>query len=132
MPVDSKPASPSRLAPARRGPPSETPLGPFRRQSDIKRAGHRLRPCDSRPPPVEPREERPRPSATGLPERDRGVSLMVTFVTATLVMVVVVAVTGAVDRFWVLVPVMLVDFAVTFTVLASITRLLHDDGDPPA
>ena len=54
------------------------------------------------------------------------------FLAATLVMVVAVIVGGLAGRWWVLIPVMLVDFVVTFGVVAAITRLLGDDGEPPA
>jgi hypothetical protein len=57
--------------------------------------------------------------------------LMCVFVAATLVMVGAVIVVGIVDRGWVLVPVMLVDFAITFGVVAYIMRLLADDGEAP-
>jgi hypothetical protein len=72
-----------------------------------------------------------RPSTKdGRPTRpDRGVGLLLAFVTATLVMVVAVAIVAVVDRWWVLVPVMLVDFAVTYAVIAMIARLLCDDGE---
>jgi hypothetical protein len=63
--------------------------------------------------------------------RDRGIGLLLIFVSAMLVMVVAVAVVTVVDRWWVLAPVMLVDFAVTFAVLAAIVRLLRNDGGPP-
>jgi hypothetical protein len=43
-----------------------------------------------------------------------------------------VIVVGIVDRWWVLVPVMIVDFATTFGVVAYIARLLADDGEAPA
>jgi hypothetical protein len=52
---------------------------------------------------------------------------MFVFVAATLVMVTV----GIVDRCWVLAPVMLVDLATTFGVIAYIMRLLADDGEAP-
>jgi hypothetical protein len=57
--------------------------------------------------------------------------LMSVFVAATLVMVTAVIAVGIVDRWWVLVPVMLVDFATTFGVVAYIMRLLADDGEAP-
>ena len=53
------------------------------------------------------------------------------FFAAALIVVVAVVVAGAVDRWWVLVPVMLVDFTVVFGVIATINHLLADDGDPP-
>jgi hypothetical protein len=54
-------------------------------------------------------------------------SALFVFVAATLVMVTV----GIVDRCWVLAPVMLVDLATTFGVVAYITRLFADDGEAP-
>jgi hypothetical protein len=59
-------------------------------------------------------------------------ALLFVFVAATLVMVAAVIVVGIVDRLWVLVPVMLVDFATTFGVVTYILRLLADDGESPA
>ncbi len=55
--------------------------------------------------------------------------LLSVFLAATLVMVTAVIVVGIVDRLWVLVPVMLVDFATTFGVVAYIARLLAGDGE---
>jgi hypothetical protein len=54
---------------------------------------------------------------------------LIIFVAAILLMVVAVVAAGAVDRWWVLAPVMLVDFAVVFGVIVTISRLLDDDGD---
>jgi hypothetical protein len=110
--VDSKPASPSRHAPARRRAPTAA------RPARAERA--------------EPREKRPSSTARSSFGRDRGVDLMLIFVAATLLMVVAVAVVTVVDRWWVLVPVMLVDFAATFAVLTSITSLLGDESGPAA
>jgi hypothetical protein len=42
-------------------------------------------------------------------------------------MVGAVVAIGIVDRSWILVPVMVVDLAVTFCVLAAIAHLLRDD-----
>jgi hypothetical protein len=64
--------------------------------------------------------------------RDGVGALLGVFVAATLVMVTAVIVVGSVDRLWVLVPVMLVDFATTFGVVTYIMRLLADDGESPA
>ena len=58
-------------------------------------------------------------------------ALLLVFVAATLVMVAAVIVVGIVARWWVLVPVMLADFATTVGVVAYITRLLGDDGESP-
>jgi hypothetical protein len=61
--------------------------------------------------------------------RDRGVGLFAIFSAAVLFMVVAIVVVGYVDTWWVLAPVMLIDFAVTIGVLSGIARLLSDDGD---
>lgn len=44
-------------------------------------------------------------------------------------MVAAVSAVGIVNHWWVLIPVMLVDFGVTGVVVAYIMRLLADDGD---
>ena len=68
----------------------------------------------------------------GRPSPRHGVGqLLSVFLAATLVMVVAVIVVGTVDGWWVLVPVMLVDFATTFGVVAYIARMLVDDGESP-
>ena len=55
--------------------------------------------------------------------------MLLAFVVAALVMVVAVAIVAVVGRWWVLVPVILVDFVATFAVIASIVHLLRDGGD---
>jgi hypothetical protein len=70
---------------------------------------------------------RPSPGAGG---SSRGDHLFLVFFAAMIVMVVAVVLVGAVDRMWVLVPVMLVDLTVTFAVLATLVSLLGDDGGP--
>ena len=65
----------------------------------------------------------------GSSDRDRGIELLLAFVVAALVMVVAVAIVAVVGRWWVLVPVILVDFVATFAVIASIVHLLRDGGD---
>jgi hypothetical protein len=73
------------------------------------------------------------PSRREGPSAGAGVGqLLSVFLAATLVMVTAVIVVGIVDRWWVLVPVMLVDFATTFGVVAYLARLLADDGEAPA
>ena len=67
----------------------------------------------------------PRGGAAGL---SRGDQLLLVFFAATIIMVVAVVLVGAVDRLWVLVPVMLVDLGVTFAVVATLVSLLGDDG----
>jgi hypothetical protein len=45
-------------------------------------------------------------------------------------MLVAVVLVGAVHQWWVLVPVMVVDLAVTCAVVTTIVRMLGDDGGP--
>ena len=72
----------------------------------------------------------PHPPMRGRRSAAGGVGqLLSVFLAATLVMVTAVVVVGIVDRLWFLVPVMLVDFATTFGVIAYIARLLSDDGE---
>jgi hypothetical protein len=53
--------------------------------------------------------------------------MLMLFTAALLVVVAVITVVDAVGSFWVLVPVMLFIFAVTYVVIAGINRLLSDD-----
>jgi len=50
------------------------------------------------------------------------------FFVAVLTVVVAVVLVGAVDQWWVLVPVMLVHLVATFGVLVAIVQLLGSDG----
>ena len=64
------------------------------------------------------------------PLRDRGIELMAAFISAMLVMIAMAVVVGMVDAWWVLIPVMATDFAVTAAVLVVVVSLLNDgDGD---
>jgi hypothetical protein len=104
--------------------------------------GHRPRRAGRGPALADPRFRAPLGATRALPHRSHnrrrrsvrdGVgALLLVFVAATLVMVAAVIVVGIVDRLWVLVPVMLVDFATTFGVVTYILRLLADDGESPA
>lgn len=58
--------------------------------------------------------------------------MLFVFLVATLVMVVAVVAVGVVGSWWVLVPVMLVDFVTTGGVIGYIVSLLDDDGESPA
>jgi hypothetical protein len=78
-------------------------------------------PAASAPPRV---EETPGP--------DRGDGMFLIFAAATLLMVVAVVAVTAVNQWWVLIPVMLLDFTITFGVIAAVVLLLKDDGRPRA
>jgi hypothetical protein len=79
------------------------------------------------PPPAPP------VASEGLPARDGrpidGLGSLWMYLFASLAIVGAVVLAGAVDRWWILAPVMCVFFASTFGVLASIMRLLRDSGD---
>ena len=66
-------------------------------------------------------------SSESVPIRDRGISLLAIFTASTLLIVALVCLVGSVDRWWILIPVMAIDLAVTGAVLAVMVRLL-DDG----
>ena len=104
--------------PARRGsarPPStSTPAHP-RRNRDARRPTSPSGPAvaSSEPPQL----------------RDRGITLLTIFTAATLLIVALVWLVGDVDRWWILIPVMAVDLAVTGIVLAAMVRLLDDGSE---
>ena len=91
-------------------------------------------PRPRRPPAPPPSRPRPDPGPPQLPEpdagplRDRGLTLLTVFTLAMLVMIGLAALTAIVGEWWILVPVMTVDLAVTAAVLASLVRLLNS-GD---
>jgi hypothetical protein len=102
-------------------------------------------PGSVRPPrtsrPAHPRRDRDAPQPTSSPTaavpsgepsrlRDRGISLLAIFTAATLLIVALVCLVAGVDRWWILIPVMAVDLAVTGIVLAAMVRLLDDGSEP--
>jgi hypothetical protein len=103
-------AAPRVARPARTSSPARSRLRPDH---------HATRP---KSPPVQAA-----PGSGSPPLRDRGISLLTIFTAATLLIVALVCIVGSVDRWWILIPVMAVDFAVTGAVLAVMVRLL-DDG----
>ena len=90
------------------------------------------RPRPARRPAHAPDRGRRQTTATAerdaAPLRDHGLSLLAIFTVAMFVMVGLAVLTAIVGRWWILVPVMIVDLAATTTVLASIVSLLAD-GD---
>jgi hypothetical protein len=115
--VRSKPVRP--LASRRRA----TPALRTRRPSDVAQRSAQT----SAPPPTSPADIRSS-SAPGELSRWGGDFLLLVFFLAAVIMVVAVVLVGAVDQWWVLVPVMLVHLLATFGVLAAIVRLLGTDG----
>jgi uncharacterized ion transporter superfamily protein YfcC len=69
-------------------------------------------------------------SSSSAEERTRwgGEFLFLVFFLAMVIMVVAVVLVGAVDQWWVLVPVMLAHLLATFGVLVAIVQLLGTDG----
>jgi len=131
--VEPKPVGSSAGAPTRRQRFTSPPPAPVRRRPP-RRARHgptRVPQRFHRPLPGPDSAHRPPTQGHG-PVRDGVGALLGVFVAATLVMVAAVIVVGSVDRLWVLVPVMLVDFATTYGVVTYIMRLLADDGESPA
>jgi hypothetical protein len=90
-------------------------VGPSRRSSAA-----RARPSDDAA-----RSQSPTATDSG-PLRDRGIGLLAVFTTSTLLIVGLVCLVAGVDRWWILIPVMAVDLAVTGAVLAVMIRLLGD------
>ena len=60
---------------------------------------------------------------------DRGLSLLVVFTFAMLLIVGLATLAAAIDRMWILAPVMGIDLVVTGLVIATIARLLNDRDD---
>ena len=84
--------------------------------------------------PQEDRRRQPRERSSYLegsppPKPDRGLGLLIVFTGGVLVMVALISLTAVVGTWWMLIPVMTVDFAVTVAVLASIVRLLDHGSD---
>ena len=108
----------------------EDPRHPAGRRRTATAHAHSARPPDSAPSRAYP-EPNPSPARAPTdpaPLRDHGLTLLAVFTASMLVMVGFAAVTAVVGRWWVLVPVMVVDLTVTTAVLASVARLLND-GD---
>jgi hypothetical protein len=115
-------------------------LEPARRPASAERGVGRTATADA--PPPSPRSPRangddeltaapaPDPLRSALTARPAGgLGMLLIFVGAALVVTFAVAIVGVSNRWWVLAPVMLVDFAATFGVSFMIVRLLADDGE---
>jgi fatty acid desaturase len=83
--------------------------------------------CRQEHQPVTPAVSEPRSAQDGRSIDSLGPLWM--YLVASLAIVGAVVLAGAVDRWWILAPVMCVFFVSTFGVLASILRLLRDSGD---
>ena len=71
----------------------------------------------------------PEPPSASDPPRDRGLGLLTVFTASTLLIVGLVCLVGSVDRWWILIPVMAIDLAVTAAVLVVMLRLLDDGAE---
>jgi hypothetical protein len=65
------------------------------------------------------------PSRRPPPRADRGLTLLIVFTAAALLVVALVVLAGAVGHMWILAPVMIIDFAVTAAVLVTVAKLLE-------
>ena len=107
-------------------------LDPARARTPARSAARRrTEPHTSQAGPVVGASERPAPVDPPA-KADPGIAAFIVFVAAVLLVVVAVVVAGAVDRWWVLGPVMLADFGVVFAVIGTINRLLGDGDDGTA
>ena len=76
------------------------------------------------------REAHVPPRGAPAPDRDRGTTLLFTFVAALLTMVGLICLVAIVDRTWFLILAMAIDLAITVGVLAMLFRLADDeDGE---
>jgi hypothetical protein len=107
--------------------------GPHSRRGAPPRVARPPRTSVPARPRPRPDDGATRPKSSPTPEspplRDRGISLLTIFTAAALLIVALVCVVGSVNRWWILIPVMAVDFAVTGAVLAMMVRLLDDDSE---
>jgi hypothetical protein len=58
------------------------------------------------------------------PQADHGLTLLIIFTSSALLVVALVVLAGAVGQMWILVPIMIIDFAVTAAVLLTVAKLL--------
>jgi hypothetical protein len=134
MVLKATPVPPPSRSPGSGSPAAGTPG--TRRRDDARHATEKSRrpappPCARPAPcpsarPAQPPGVRPSPAETGASLPDRGIPVLLVFVAATLIMVAGVTLVGAVDQWWILAPVMLVDFILTFIVIALILELLGE------
>ena len=126
MVLEAKPVHPPSRSPRSGAPATGTPR--TRRRDHARHSPGRSRrpapPPSARPaPPPSPRTS---PAETSAPLPDRGVRVLLVFTAAMLIMVAAATLVGAVGQWWVLAPVMLVDFILTFIVLALFVELLGE------
>ena len=126
MVLQAKPVHPPSRSPRSGAPATGTPR--TRRRDHARHSPGRSRrpapPPSARPaPPPSPRTS---PAETSAPLPDRGVRVLLVFTAAMLIMVAAATLVGAVGQWWVLVPVMLIDFILTFIVLALFVELLGE------
>jgi hypothetical protein len=126
MVLQAKPVHPPSGSPRPGAPAAGTPR--TRRRDHARQSTERSR-QPAQPPsarPAQPLSPRPSPVATRASLPDRGVRVLLVFTGAMLIMVAAATLVGAVGQWWVLAPVMLVDFILTFIVLALFVELLGE------
>jgi hypothetical protein len=126
MVLQTKPVHPPSRGPRSGAPAAGTPR--TRRRDHAGQATERSR-QPAQPPsarPAQPPSPRPLPAAPRASLPDRGTRVLLVFTGAMLIMVAAATLVGAVGQWWVLAPVMLVDFILTFIVLALFVELLGE------
>jgi hypothetical protein len=108
---------------------ASAPSRPRRGTRGLRARGHRSSEPEHRTVPPESAPSAPF-DVRNAPGAEHGDRMFLIFVAATLLMVVAVVAVAAVNHWWVLIPVMLLDFTVTFAVITAIVVLLNDDGRP--
>jgi hypothetical protein len=126
MVLQAKPVHPPSRSPRWGDPAAGTPRT---RRRDHARQGTERSRQPTQPPsarPAQPLSPRPSPAAPRASLPDRGMRVLLVFTGAMLIMVAAATLVGAVGQWWVLAPVMLVDFILTFIVLALFVELLRE------
>jgi hypothetical protein len=115
------PVLPPASRPPRRSAATRAPSRRPAPASDRRQNHSRQHPDTPSVPPPEPTPVEGR----GKPIQDRGIGLLIIFTAGVLVMVALISLTAIIGAWWMLAPVIAVDFAVTASMLAVIVRLLE-------
>jgi hypothetical protein len=115
-------------------PPPHRVRPPVDRRAGGAATAPRRRDRPARTPPARTAERSGHPNEPSVPERrppplwDRGLTLLIIFTASALLIVALVALAAAVGSWWILIPVITADLAVTTAVLVTVVKLLNN-GD---
>jgi hypothetical protein len=115
------PVRPPASRPPRRSAATRAPSRRHPSESGLGQDHTRQHPGTPSVPPPEPTAVEGR----GRPIQDRGIGLLIVFTAGVLVMVALISLTAIIGAWWMLAPVMVVDFGVTASMLAVIVKLLE-------